>query len=131
MDRGALPNLGSPEGIGYDRGKGSIRSLGSDFVVPIIEGRVSVALNTSTCLELPTFVLVILIDFEGLFWIGAQERDEWSAVNILPCLEFTGIAAFQYTVCRISTLWSAEWNEFLDSIDKALTSEASPHLILY
>jgi hypothetical protein len=83
-----------------------------------------VALDTTSQLELPTFVLITLSD-GFLLTYGPQDRQRWSDADILPCLEGTGIAAFQYAIRRYSLTWAEEWEALLDLIDKALTADVS------
>jgi hypothetical protein len=68
----------------------------------------SVALHSTLSLELPTFVLVTLGDLELVLRLGKKNRDGWSQANLLPCLEFTGIVAFQFAINQMSSLWAKE-----------------------
>jgi hypothetical protein len=69
----------------------------------------SVALHPTLNLELPTFVLVTLGDLESVLGPGKEIRDGWSQANLLPCLEFIGIVAFQFAIYQMSKLWAKEW----------------------
>ncbi|KAN0102633.1 hypothetical protein V8E51_010946 [Hyaloscypha variabilis] len=106
----------SVEGIVCTRSKGELPSLGTS----IIERRFSVALDTTHNLELPTFVLVILSEFDN-YYLPIHNQDRWEDAHILPCLECTGIAAFQFKIREYSYIWAQDWNNLLQLIDKALT----------
>jgi hypothetical protein len=68
----------------------------------------SVALHPTLSLELPIFVLVTLGDLELVLGLGKKIRDGWSQANLLPCLELTGIVAFQFAIYQMSNLWAKE-----------------------
>ena len=97
------PSPSSLEGIICTRGKGELPSLGTS----IIERRFSVALDTTHNLELPTFMLVILSEFDQ-YYTPIHSQDTWKAAHILPCLECTGIAAFQFTIREYSYIWARD-----------------------
>jgi len=121
----------SLEGIQFRRGNGSLPSLAGETVTPFVEKRISVALHTTLTLELPTFVLVTLGDLQSIMLPTRQIRDEWSKAKLLPCLECTGIVEFQFTICKMSTIWARKWSDLLDFIDKALTAEVNSCLDQY
>jgi hypothetical protein len=116
-------SLGSLEGILCNRGQGNLPPLGT----PIIEKRFSIALTTTSTQELPTFVLVALWDSFAHNIPQEGMREAWSKVDILPCLEGTGIAAFQFAIREHGLSWASEWNALLDLIDRALTAEVRFH----
>jgi hypothetical protein len=116
----------SLEGIQFNRGQGSLPSLGGENITPFNESRMSVALHTTLSLELPIFVLVALGDFEWV--LGPGTREEWSQANLLPCLEYTGIVGFQFVIYQMSADWAKEWTGLLNFIDKSLTAEVISRL---
>jgi hypothetical protein len=115
----------SLEGIVCTRSKGKLPSLGTS----IIERRFSVALDTTNDLELPTFMVVVLSELGGP--PSSNSQDTWKAAHILPCLECTGIAAFQFTIRDYSSIWARNWDSLLQLIDKALTAKVGLHLYIH
>jgi len=123
------PSHHSLEGVQFHRSQGSLPSLGGETITPFVESRISIGLHTTLTLELPIFVLVTVGDLAKVSYLGEQDgeqdRDKWSQANLLPCLEYTGVVAFQFAIYQMATLGAKEWTDLLDSIDKALTAEVN------
>jgi hypothetical protein len=125
-DNSARLSSGSLERIVCTRSKGELPSLGTS----IIKRRFSVALDTTYNLELPTFMLIILSEFDR-YYTPIHSQDKWKAAYILPCLECTGIATFQFTIREYSYIWARKWNNLPQLIDKALTVKVCLHLHIH
>jgi hypothetical protein len=104
--------------------KGRLPPLAGKTFTSFVESRISVALRTTFCIELPNFVLVTLGDLEDVTVVRTL-RDGWSNAKLMPCLECTGIVAFQFTIYLKSTVWAKEWINLLNFIDKSLTAEVN------
>ena len=120
---------------GLKRDQGWIRTRGIRRYLFVTERRISIALRTTSEMDLPIFLLVLLTDLGGLdrprrgkpseSLVDLDSRDKWEELGIRPAIRQTGISALAFRLYTLCFCWAAEWDSTLKTFESHINVEVS------
>ena len=124
----SLPDRAA-EGVLCHRETERVEVFGSGRAFTLVEKRYSVAITScrGSGSECPWYTAVGVTDSDVFDAMAHRlNRGAWKALNIHACGEYTGIAVFQVSICRLVECWHKEWARVLFYIDDILKVQVSP-----